>query len=133
MTTTRMKTAVGFTVSLLGFLVTACTAATDDVVSADLDVVVGTITGVILRDDDHLQIVVQNAQVERSQSRYDTIVVFAAADTPIFVMEEEGSLYTVTSAAVSEGNLIRAYFDGTMLRSLPPGIGAVRIEITLQP
>jgi len=37
----RLKTAFGSSVSSLGFLVTACAAVTEEVVSADLDAVVG--------------------------------------------------------------------------------------------
>jgi len=46
----RTQLTFGTSVALMGMLVAGCNAMPDDVVSGDLDVVVGTIASVVLRD-----------------------------------------------------------------------------------
>lgn len=128
----RMNITIRLGLLLLALVASGCNASSEDVLASGSDVVTGTIASVVIGDNNALQILVEDALVEGSQSHYDSLVVFADADTQLFARGDDGTLSTIIADDVTGGNIIRAYFDGTILRSLPPGVGATRIEITFR-
>ena len=112
-----------------------CAACRSDPTAFDLPtnthVVVGTMIHVMIRDDGNVQLILGECELEPSLPDYrpDTVGVFVPETVPVWVRGPNASLRPGTKEDFVEGGHVRTHYAGFMLRSLPPGVIATRVEI----
>jgi hypothetical protein len=86
---------------------------------------------VMIRDDDHVQLILGGCELEPSLPHYtpDTVHVFVGETVPVLARGPDGSLGPGTKGDFVVGGRVRTYYAGFMLRSLPPGVIATGVEI----